>query len=276
MECLPVPRADERGDRVGVPARVPAVGHHDDDRLSGGQVADAQKVELAEIVVAAVEHVEDGIGASAGAVIVRKQDVDAGVPADRGGLEPVVPQARVVLVAVHDRQAEPVAAPDEYDQYLPDVDDVGIGDAVDGGDQRIEARRHHRNATANADSVSPATTVYLVMSGMISRCPTLMTAGFGDPAGAGDQPIQFRVTIEARRQRRQRVPRDNRVSREVGDDQPLSHIDDVGIGDPAGGGDQPIQFRVTIEAQRQCRQRFPRDNRMCSDHSFHSFSCNWL
>ena len=124
-------------------------------------------------VVAAVEHVEDGIGASAGAVIVRKQDVDAGIPADRGGLEPVVPQARVVLVAVHDRQAEPVAAPDEYDQYLPDVDDVGIGDAVDGGDQRIKRG----------------------------------------------------VTIETHSQRRQRVPGDNRVSRDVRDDQPLPHID---------------------------------------------------
>jgi hypothetical protein len=117
---------------------VPAVGHYDDDRLSGGQLADTQKVELAEILVAAVEHVEDGISASAGAVVVRKQDIDAGVPADRGGLEPVVPQAGVVLVAVHDPQAEPIAAPDEYDQYMPDVDDVGIGDAVDGGDQRIK------------------------------------------------------------------------------------------------------------------------------------------
>lgn len=86
------------------PARVPAVGHHDDDRLSGGQVADAQKVERAEILVgaAAVEQVEDGIGASAGAVVIGKQDVDSGVPADRGGLEPVVPQAGIVLVAVHD------------------------------------------------------------------------------------------------------------------------------------------------------------------------------
>jgi hypothetical protein len=132
------PRADERADRVGVPARVPAVGHHDDDRLSGGQVADACKVEKAEVLVAAVEEVEDGIGASAGVVVGGKQDVDAGVPADRAGLEPVVLQAGVVLVAVHDRQTEPVAAPEEYDQYLPDVDDVGIGDAVDGGDQRIK------------------------------------------------------------------------------------------------------------------------------------------
>ena len=275
MECLPVPRADERADRVGVPARVPAVGHHDDDRLSGGQVADAQKVELAEILVAAVEHVEDGIGASAGAVIVGKQDVDAGIPADRGGLEPVVPQARVVLVAVHDRQAEPVAAPDEYDQYLPDVDDVGIGDAVDGGDQRIkrgvtiETHSQRRQRVPGDNRVSRDVRDDQPL-------PHIDDVGIGDPAGAGDQPIQFRVTIKAQRQRRQRVPRDNRVSREVGEDQPLPHIDDVGIGDPAGGGDQPIQFRVTIEAQRQCRQRFPRDNRMCSDHSFHSFSCNWL
>ena len=51
-------------------------------------------------------------------VAVGKQDVDAGVPADRGGLEPVVLHARVVLVAVHDRQPEPVAAPGEYDQRL--------------------------------------------------------------------------------------------------------------------------------------------------------------
>jgi hypothetical protein len=28
----------------------------------------------------------------------------------------------------------------------------------------------------------------------------------------------------------------------------LPHIDDGGIGYPAGGGDQPIQFRVAIEA----------------------------
>ena len=167
---------------------MPAIGHHDDDRLSGGQVADTQKVELAEILVAAVEHVEDGIGVSAGAVIVRKQDIDAGIPADRGGLEPVIPQARIVLVAVHDAQAEPVAAPDKDDQYLRDVDDGGIGDAVDGGDQRIERG----------------------------------------------------VTIETRCQRRQRVPGDNRVSRDVRDDQPLPHIHHAGFGDPAGTGDQPI------------------------------------
>src|SRR6185503_7200985 len=110
----------------GIPAGVPTVGHHNDDRLSGGPAADAQKVELAEIVVAAVEHVQDGIGASAGAIVIGEQDIYAGVPADRRGLEPVVPQARVVLVAVHDPQAEPIATPDEYDHYLPDVDDVGI------------------------------------------------------------------------------------------------------------------------------------------------------
>jgi hypothetical protein len=63
------------------------------------------------------------ISESAGAVVIGKQDVYAGVPADRGSLKPVVPQARVILVAVHDPQAEPVAAPDEYDQDPPDVDD---------------------------------------------------------------------------------------------------------------------------------------------------------
>ena len=104
-----------RADRVAVPARLPAVGHHHDDGLSGGQVTDAEEVELAEIRGAAVEHVEDGISFSAGAVVVRQQDVDAGIPADRIGLESVVPQAGIVLVAVHDTQAEPVATPDEDD-----------------------------------------------------------------------------------------------------------------------------------------------------------------
>ena len=239
MECLPVPRADERADRVGIPARVPAVGHHDDDRLSGGQFADTQKVELAEILVAAVEHVEDGIGASAGAVIVRKQDIDAGIPADRGGLEPVVPQARVVLVAVHDRQAEPVATPDEDDQFMPDVDDGGIRDAVDLGDQRIkrsvtiETRGQCRQRVPGDNRICRDLRDDQPL-------PHVDHAGFGDPAGAGDLPIQFRVTIESQRQCRQPVPRDDRVSREVGEDQPLSRIDDVGIGDPAGTGDQPI------------------------------------
>ncbi len=107
---------------------------------------------------------------------VGKQDVDAGVPADRVGLEPVVPQARVVLVAVDDTQPEPVAAPEEYDQELPNVDGVGIGDAVDGGDQRIKRG----------------------------------------------------VTIEAQRQRRQRVPCDDRVSRGIRDDQLLSHSMSLG------------------------------------------------
>src|SRR5699024_4815316 len=101
-----------------------------DDRLAGGQFADTEKVELAEVSGAAVEQVEHRIGASAGAVVLGKQDVDAGVPADRTGLKSVVPQARVVLIAVDDAQSDPVAAPGEYDQRLSGIHGVGIADPV--------------------------------------------------------------------------------------------------------------------------------------------------
>ena len=71
--------------------------------------------------------------------------------------------------------------------------------------------------------------------------------GIGDPAGGRDQRIQVRVTIETQCQRRQRVAGDDGMPREVGDDPVVPRIDDVGIGDPAGGRDQSIQVRVTIE-----------------------------
>jgi hypothetical protein len=114
---------------------------------------------------------------------------------------------------------------------LSNVDDVGIGDAVDGGDQRIKRgvtieMRSQRRQRVPCDTRDD------------QPLPHSEDVRIGDPAGGGDQRIQFRVTIEAKRQRRQRVPRDNRVSREVGKYQPLPHSDDVGIGDPAGGGDQ--------------------------------------
>ena len=114
------------------------------------------------------------------------------------------------------------------------------------------------------------------MRGMMSRCPALRTADSAIPLAPAISQVEFRVTIETHSQRRQRVARDNRVSREIGADQPLPHTEGVGIGDPACGGDQPIKFRVTIKAQRQCRQRLPRDRSVCPDHSFHPFSCNWL
>lgn len=55
-----------------------------------------------------MEQVQDGVGATAGVVVVGEQDVDAGVPADLGGLEPVVPHAGVALVVLDDVQPEAV------------------------------------------------------------------------------------------------------------------------------------------------------------------------
>ncbi|SLF19667.1 Uncharacterised protein [Mycobacteroides abscessus subsp. massiliense] len=71
--------------------------------------------------------------------------------------------------------------------------------------------------------------------------------GIGNPVDGGNQPIKLGITIETQRQRRQRVSRSHRVSRDIGNDQPLPHTNGSRIGNPAGGGNQPIKLGITIE-----------------------------
>ncbi len=96
-------RYDERADRVGIPAAYLSSGI-DDDRLSGGQVADAQKVERAEILVsaAAVEQSRGRDRCVRWYGSHRKQDVGSGFqPMRRSGTGST--QAGIVLVTVHDQ-----------------------------------------------------------------------------------------------------------------------------------------------------------------------------
>ena len=99
VEGLPVPGADVRGDRVGVPAGESTVGHDDDELAARGVVSNAQLVEDPEVVAfaASVEEVEHRVAACR-VVSVGQQYVDSRVPADGRRGEAVVLHAAAVLV----------------------------------------------------------------------------------------------------------------------------------------------------------------------------------
>jgi hypothetical protein len=61
--------------------------------------------------------------------------------------------------------------------------------AVEEMRQRPPGRKWRHQRNANADSVSPATTVYLVKSGEDQPLPDIDEVGIGDPAGSGYRPI---------------------------------------------------------------------------------------
>ena len=105
MEALPVPRADVRGDRVGVPAGSPAVGHDDDELAAHSHITNTHFVEGRAVLpdTSSVEEVEHRV-AACGVVSVGQQHVDGRIRADGWRGEPVELHAAAILV-LDDAQA---------------------------------------------------------------------------------------------------------------------------------------------------------------------------
>lgn len=155
VERFPVAWAVVVGHRVAVPTGGP-VGHDDDDVATGREADDVVvQVEVAEIAGATVEQVQNRVALSAGVVAVGQEDVDARVPADLVGGEPVVLKPTAVLVTVHNAQTMPVAG--------------GVGSTGDGHSTGCDTERGHcRGSGEQTPPVEPGVFLH-VRSPMVRR-----------------------------------------------------------------------------------------------------------